>query len=88
MTWTINWSNEARKQLRKLDKKRQADIVKYLSDRVGHADHPSDFGKPLSYDKYGLWRYRVGDSRVICQIKEQELLILVLRVGHRKNVYK
>ena len=88
MTWTINWSNEARKQLRKLDKKRQAEVIKYLSDRIAKANHPCDFGKPLSRDKFGLWRYRVGDLRVICQVKEQELMILVLRVGHRKNVYK
>ena len=81
VTWTISWSDEARKQLRKLDKKRQSDIVRYLSDRIGQANHPTDFGKPLSHDKYGLWRYRVGDSRVICQIKDHELLILVLRVG-------
>jgi len=88
VTWTINWSDDARKQLRKLDKKLQLQIQKYLSERVATANHPHDFGKPLRHDKYGLWRYRVNDARVVCQIHDKELLILVLRVGHRKNVYE
>lgn len=88
MTWTINWSDEARKQLRKLDKKRQSEIIRYIGERVANADHPTAFGKPLRHNKFGLWRYRVGDCRVICQIKGQELMILILRVGHRKNIYK
>ena len=44
--------------------------------------------KPLRHNKYGLWRYRVEDTRIICQIREQETLVLVLRVGHRKNIYR
>lgn len=88
MTWKISWSDDARKQLRKLDKKLQADILEYLSKRVLGAKHPCDFGKSLRHDKYGLWRYRVRDTRIICHIREQEALILVLRVGHRKNVYR
>lgn len=88
MTWKINWSDDARKRLRKRDKKLQADIVEYLSKRVLGANHPGDFGKPLRHDKYGLWRYRVREARIICQIREQEALILVLRVGYRKNVYR
>lgn len=88
MTWKINWSDDARKQLRKLDKKLQADILKYLGERIASASHPCDFGKPLRHDKYGLWRYRVREVRIICQIREKESLILVLRVGHRKSVYR
>lgn len=88
MTWKINWSDDARRQLRKLDKKLQADILEYLSKRVLSAKHPGDFGKSLRHDKYGLWRYRVRDARIICHIRDQEALILVLRVGNRKNVYR
>lgn len=88
MTWKIEWSDEARKQLRKLDKKLQSKILKYLSERIATANHPRDFGKSLQYDRYGLWRYRVNDARIICQIRDEEFLILVLRVGHRKNVYE
>ena len=87
MTWQINWSEEARKELRKLDKKSQADILDYLDKRIAKANHPCDFGKALRHDKYGLWRYRVGDIRIICQIQSEELIILVLCVAHRKKVY-
>lgn len=87
MTWQINWSDEARKQLRKLDKKRQQEILNYMGDRIANAASPQNFGKPLRHDKFGLWRYRVGDTRIVCQIKNEELVILVLNVGHRKNIY-
>lgn len=87
MIWKINWTNFAAKQFRKLDKKRQADIIKYLDERVIATDSPRNFGKPLRHNKAGLWRYRVGDMRVICQIKNKELDVLVLAVGHRKNIY-
>jgi len=88
MIWKISWSDDARKQLRKLDKKLQADIMKYLSKKILGANHPCDFGKPLRHDKYGLWRYRVKDARIICHIRGQEALILVLQVGYRKNIYE
>jgi mRNA interferase RelE/StbE len=86
--WIIKWSDEARKQLRKLDNKLQDKIIKYLGKRIINAQNPRDFGKALKYDKYGLWRYRVEDARIVCQIKEKELIILVLNVGHRKNIYQ
>jgi len=87
MTWQINWSDDARKQLRKLDKKRQRDILNYMGKRIAQANDPHDFGKPLRHDKFGLWRYRVADTRIICQIKNDELTVLVLNVGHRKAIY-
>ena len=88
MTYKINWSDDAAKQLRKLDKKIQRDIINYLKNKVTTSKHPCDLGKPLRYDKYGLWRYRVNETRIICQIRDQDLLVLVLAVGHRKNVYQ
>ena len=88
MTWKIKWSDDARKQLRKLDKHTQDSLLNYLGKRVMSANHPCDFGKPLRHEKYGLWCYRVGSSRIVCQIKEEELIVLVLRVGHRKNIYQ
>lgn len=86
MTWKINWADDARKQLRKLDQTAQKKILEYLREKVAaKGSHPSDFGKPLRHNEYGLWRYRVGDYRVVCQIQNKELL--VLKVGHRKSVY-
>lgn len=85
--WKVYWADAARKQLRKLDRKRQDDILKYLRQRIARAEHPQNFGKPLRYEKYGLWGYRVQDTRIICQIKEKALIVLVLQVGTRKTIY-
>ena len=87
MTWVVEWDDRARKELRKLDKQLQKDILKYLRERIAVDADPRRFGKPLSYDKHGLWRYRVQDARIICRIEDDELFILVVRVGDRKVVY-
>lgn len=87
MIWKIEWHEDARKELRKLDKQLQRDILKYLRTRISTKDDPKRFGKPLSYDKYGLWRYRVQNARIICRIEEDALIVLVVKVGLRKDVY-
>ena len=87
MAWTVEFDDRARKELRKLDKKLQQDILKYLRERIAVDADPRRFGKPLSYDKHGLWRYRVQDARIVCRIEEDELFILVIRVGNRKDIY-
>ncbi len=88
MAWTIKYSEIAAKQLKKLDKSIANQIDKYLTEKVAKQKNPNVFGKPLPHDKTGLWRYRVGDYRVICKITNNELLILVLRIGHRKDIYE
>jgi mRNA interferase RelE/StbE len=87
LTWTVEIDDRARKELRKFDKPLQKEILNYLKERIATKDDPRRFGKPLSYDKHGLWRYRVQDARIICRIYEDILLVLVVRVGHRKIVY-
>jgi mRNA interferase RelE/StbE len=59
-----------------------------MQERVSKAGSPRDFGKPLRYDKYGLWRYRVRDFRIVCELQEARQVVLVVGVGHRKNVYR
>lgn len=88
MTWTIKYSEFAAKQMKKLDKKISNQIDTYLNERVGKQKDPTVFGKPLLHDKSGLWRYRVENYRIICQLQNKELIVLVLRVGHRKEVYE
>lgn len=88
MIWIVEWEEQARKELRKLDKALQKDILHYLRERIATAEDPRRFGKPLSYDKHGLWRYRVQDARIVCRIYENELVVLVVRVGHRKVIYE
>lgn len=88
MIWKIEFSKSATKELRKLSSTLQDNILRYLKERIATNEDPKRFGKPLSYDKHGLWRYRIQDTRVICRLYEDELLVLVIKVGHRKDVYQ
>ncbi|MBI2384324.1 MAG: type II toxin-antitoxin system RelE/ParE family toxin [Gammaproteobacteria bacterium] len=88
MAWTVELSETARKQLRKLDRRWQAEIVDCLEHRVAQSDNPRQSGKALSGDKKGLWRYRVGDYRLICDIQDSVVTVLVLAIGHRSDVYR
>ena len=88
MIWTVEWDERARRELRKLDKSIQKNILKYLKERIAITDDPKRFGKGLSYEKYGLWRYRIQNYRIICVINESEHKVCVLSIGHRKEVYK
>lgn len=86
--WRVEWDDRARKELRKLDKQLQEDVLDYLKSRIATNENPRRFGKPLSFDKHGLWRYRVQNARIICQLHDGGLLVLVLRVGYRKDIYR
>jgi mRNA interferase RelE/StbE len=88
LAWTIEWSKDAVKQLKKLDKKLQDAVAKYIKKRLSETGDPRQFGKPLAYDKHGLWRYRVGKVGIICTIDDDEVKILVVRIGQRKNIYE
>lgn len=88
MTWTVEWDDRAARELRKLDRQIQKEILAYFRKRVATAEDPRRLGRPLSADLAGLWRYRVRDYRLICNIEDGRLVVLVLHVGHRKNVYK
>ena len=86
--WTIELKQTAEKQIRKLDRKAQESIISFLRGRVETADDPRQWGKPLRGEKRGLWRYRVGDYRLICDIQDDRIVVLVLAVGHRKDIYR
>ncbi len=88
MSWVYRFDERALKELRKLGKQAQRDIVAYLDERVACEEDPRRFGKGLKADLAGLWRYRVGDYRILCQIRDGELLVLVVAVGHRRDVYE
>ena len=87
MSWVYRFDDRALKELKKLGRQAQRDIIAYLDERVSSDGDPRRFGKGLKADLAGLWRYRVGDYRILCQIKDGELLVLVVGVGHRRNVY-
>lgn len=88
MIWTIEWDERAVKELKKLDKQAQKDIIQYLKSRIATEESPRRFGKPLIGNKAGLWRYRVKHYRIICNIEDERLVVLVLRTSHRKDAYK
>lgn len=88
MTWKVEFDDRALKELRKLDPQIQRQILLFLRQRVATPDNPKRFGKPLSGDRLGLWRYRIGSYRLICRIEEDRVVVLVLGVGHRKDVYR
>ncbi|WAC49374.1 type II toxin-antitoxin system RelE/ParE family toxin [Asticcacaulis sp. SL142] len=88
MAWTINYTDTARKQLKKLDRQIAIRILDYMDARVATADDPRQSGKALTGPLGSFWRYRVGDYRVICDIQDGELCVLVVEVGNRKEVYR
>jgi mRNA interferase RelE/StbE len=88
LAWTVDYTDTAKGQLRKLDKQTARRIVDYMDDRVAGLDNPRNAGKALSGPLGGLWRYRVGDCRVICEIQDSALRVLVVQMGNRREVYK
>jgi mRNA interferase RelE/StbE len=85
--WTVIFTEQAEKSFAKLGHPTQKEIEKYLSSRVLTADHPRSLGKALKGNLSNYWCYRSGDYRIICKIEDHELVILVVRVAHRKEVY-
>ncbi|MYN09053.1 type II toxin-antitoxin system RelE family toxin [Pseudoduganella aquatica] len=86
MAWQIDYSTAARKQLRKLDTAISARIIHFLETRV--APSPRSVGKPLHGHLSSYWSYRMGNYRIICELDDGILRVLVVTVGHRRDVYK
>ncbi|MGA8763074.1 MAG: type II toxin-antitoxin system RelE/ParE family toxin [Candidatus Sulfotelmatobacter sp.] len=87
-TWQIEITRTAEKQITKLGRAAQQSILRFLRDRLALADNPRQWGRALQGEKRGLWRYRVGDYRLICDIQDDKIVVVVLEVGHRKDVYR
>jgi mRNA interferase RelE/StbE len=87
VSWSIDFEKEALKQFKKIDRNWQGIILDTLEDEISQLDNPRKQWKALVGNRQGLWRYRIGDYRVICEIQEKILTIAVVRVGHRKDVY-
>ena len=89
MAWTIRYTDTAAKQLRKLDRPAARRIVDFLDERIAQAENPRDTGKALTGPALRTyWRYRVGDFRIICDIQDNKLSILVIEIGNRREVYR
>lgn len=88
MAWKIKYLKSIQKEIRKINKGEQKKIREYLEERIANADDPRKFGKALKGTHSEFWRYRVGQYRIICEIDDSEIVILVIRIGHRKDVYR
>ena len=88
MAWTIDYAETAKGQLKKLDKQMAQRIVDFMDERIAGREDPRSTGKALTGPLGGLWRYRVGDCRVICDIQEGALRVLVVQVGNRREIYR
>ncbi len=85
--WTILFSDLALKTLKKMDQADASLILGYLEKKLENCSNPRLFGKALSADHKGKWRYRVGDYRILCLLEDENILIIVIAIGHRKDIY-
>jgi len=87
LNYHVEFTKSALKELKKLDKTTAALILGWITKNLEGTDNPRAHGKGLTSNRSGQWRYRIGDYRIIAEIKESEIIILVLSVGHRSVIY-
>ena len=85
--YKLEFSRRAERQLSKMDANTRTIVLLWLKKHVNNCEDPRAFGKALRGNLKGMWRYRIGDYRVICEIKDEQLVVLALSLGHRREVY-
>ena len=88
MSWHIETTPRFEKEFKKLDKYTQQMIKGWIAKNLIDVENPRAHGKSLTANRRGQWRYRIGDYRLICQLRDQELVILALSIGHRRSIYQ
>jgi mRNA interferase RelE/StbE len=88
LAWTIELSAPAKKELRKLDRQAARRITDFLRTRLAQAEDPRSVGKSLHASLASYWAYRVGDYRLICELQDEVLTVLVVKIGHRSDIYR
>ncbi len=88
MAWAIEFAPAALKELKKLGREPAARIIKTLEERIASLDDPRALGAALVGDHAGYWRWRIGDYRVVAKIEDERITILIVRVAHRREVYR
>jgi mRNA interferase RelE/StbE len=89
MAWKIEFSPATDRELSKLEAQQARRILKFLHERLAKLENPRSLGKALQGSRLGeFWRYRVGEFRLICKVEDDRLVVLILRVGHRKEIYR
>lgn len=87
MAYQVKLSNIALKNLKKIDKKQASLILGYIRKNLEGCENPRALGKPLVGNQKGIWRYRVGSYRILAEIKDSEIIIEIIEIGHRRNIY-
>ena len=86
--WRVEFHRAAVSDLRKLGPDGERRVLRYLRERIASSNDPRRFGHALTGDRKGLWRYRVGDYRIVASIEDDRFVVLVVTVGHRRQAYR
>lgn len=87
MKYKVEYTAQAVKQLKKLDKRTAALIYGWIGNNLVDCENPRLHGKGLTANRSGQWRYRIGDYRLIAEIQDEKITILLLNIGHRREIY-
>ncbi len=87
MKYKVIFTKKALKQLKKIDKHTSALILGWIEKHINNSENPRALGKALIENKYGEWRYRIGNYRMLCEIQDEKIIVLVLEIEHRKEIY-
>ncbi len=85
--YAVNYTPQAFKALKKLDRPTRTLILNWIEKNLIGCENPRQHGKALTANRSGQWRYRVGDYRIIAEIEDEKIIILILTVGHRREIY-
>ena len=88
MAWSVRLDKDAEKQLKRFDPKDQRRLIKFLRERVAPSENPRLLGQALKGSLKTFWKYRVGDYRLICDLQDEKFVVLVIKIGNRKDVYR
>jgi mRNA interferase RelE/StbE len=88
LTWQVEFDERARRDLRRLDTTVQDRILNYLRVHVATEGNPRRHGEALKGTMAGLWKYRVGDYRIVSKIQDEKVTVFVVRIGHRREIYR
>lgn len=86
--WRLEFSKRADKQLSKMDPGIRRVVLAWLLKNVDGCEDPRAHGTGLTANRSGKWRYRVGDYRILCEIRDEELVVLAIEIGHRRDIYQ
>lgn len=87
MKFHVEFTDQAKKQLKKMDKHTASLIVGWIRKNLEGCSNPCIIGKGLVANRSGQWRYRVGDYRLIAEIQDEKIIILIVSIGHRREIY-